>query len=278
MLLLPLGCGGSGGGGQSAPTQIQFAARVNGQAANCQNSYEGVGVANTRVQLQDFRFFISNLRLVTTGGEEVPVELVEDGLWQVDNLALLDFEDASGACSELGTPATNTVVNFSAPARDYIGVRFELGVPFHLNHQDASTAPAPLNLGAMQWNWQAGYKFIRVDLLNENQAPGNRWFVHLGSTGCQSASSVTAPTTECARPNRVEVALDGFIPGESQIVIDIGQFLRGSNVGQNTPETLPGCMSGLTDPECPELFRAFGLNTETGVMDCENCQELFTLE
>jgi hypothetical protein len=28
----------------------------------------------------------------------------------------------------------------------------------------------------------------------------------------------------------------------------------------NTPETSPGCMSGVTDPECADVFRGFGLD------------------
>lgn len=282
LLYFLAGCGGSSSNSEgSTPTQLRFTARINGQDVQCGVQYEGVGRTAETVQVQDFRFFISNLTLITSSGAEVPVSLIEDGLWQFGDVALLDFEDATGACAELGTTLTNNVVNFTVPAGDYVAARFTLGVPFEQNHLDTASASAPLNLGAMQWNWQAGYKFIRVDLLNgSTAAPNNRWFIHLGSTGCESESRVTPPTTECSRPNRVEVTLENFNPDTGIVVVDAGEFLANTDVSFNTPDTLPGCMSTPTDPECPGVFRALGLSLETGqsLSDCDNCQELFRIE
>ena len=34
-----------------------------------------------------------------------------------------------------------------------------MGVPFESNHRDSTIAPSPLNITAMFWNWQGGYKF-----------------------------------------------------------------------------------------------------------------------
>lgn len=273
------GCGGGSGDG-ATPTQLRFSAKVNGQAAQCGVSYSGVGTSGATMQIQDFRFYVSNIALIRQDGTEVTADLVEDGLWQLGGLALLDFEDATGACSELGTPQMNSVVNFSVPDGDYVAVRFTLGVPFEQNHLDSTAAPSPLNLGAMQWNWQVGYKFMRIDLRNENPAPNNRWFIHLGSTGCESASKATAPTTACARPNRVDVVLSNFNADSNEIVLDVGKFLAGANIGFNTAETLPGCMSTPTDPECSEVFRALGLSLQSGqsAVGCNECQELFTVE
>ncbi|MCI5064865.1 metallo-mystery pair system four-Cys motif protein [bacterium] len=278
--LLSLGSCGGGSSDPMNPSSIRFAARVMGEEARCGQAYEGVGAGGTTIRIQDLRFYLSQLILLTAEGNEVPVELVEDGKWQHGGVALLDFEDATGACSELGTADTNSVVNFTAPTGNYTGLRFSVGVPFESNHQDATTAPAPLNLGAMQWNWQAGYKFIRIDLLNENTAPDNRWFLHLGSTGCESDSRITVPTTTCARPNTVEVELDNFNPSENTVVLDIGMFLQGIDLSQNTPETLPGCMSTPTDPECPQVFQRLGLDIASGqpISPCEGCQSLFSVE
>lgn len=272
------GCGG--GGSDSVPSQITFSARVNGEAAHCGVRYTNVGQTGASMELMDFRLYISNIVLIRADGSEVPVELVEDGLWQFDNMAMLDFEDATGACAELGTPQTNRVVNFTAPEGDYVAARFTLGVPFEHNHGNSSTAPSPLNLGAMQWNWQAGYKFARIDIMNDNPAPNNRWFFHLGSTGCQSESNVTAPATQCSRPNSVSVLLEDFTAGSNQVVIDVGQFLSNVDIDFNTPDTLPGCMSVPTDPECGGVFEALGLSLQTGstASDCSNCQQLFHVE
>lgn len=281
LAILP-GCGGDGSdsaGGGAAPTQLRFAARINGQDARCGVRYSGVGRSSTAIQIQDLRFYVSSITLIRRDGAEVAVSLVEDGLWQLGDLALLDFEDATGLCAELGTPQLNNVVNFSVPDGDYVAVRFTLGVPFDQNHGDSTVAPAPLNLGTMQWNWQAGYKFARIDLINENPAPNNKWFFHLGSTGCQSSSNVSAPATECARPNRVDVLLRNFDPASSEIVLDIGRFLDASDLKVNTPQTAPGCMSAPTDPECEPVFKALGISLETGQSEvgCNECQEMFTV-
>lgn len=276
-------CGGGGGSdssGTSSPTQLRFAARINGETAECGKPYAGVGLSQATVQIQDFRFYVSDIKLIRSDAQEIPVQLVEDGLWQLENLVLLDFEDATGACAELGTPQTNSVVNFTVPKGDYVGVRFSMSVPFERNHGDSSSAPSPLNLGAMQWNWQAGYKFLRIDLLNDNPAPNNSWFIHIGSTGCQSESSVTAPSVECVRPNRTNVILSEFNPDENLVIVDAGRFLNSIDLRTNTADTLPGCMSTPTDPECPEVFNSLGIDFNSGKAEesCIGCQKLFWVE
>ena len=40
-----------------------------------------------------------------------------------------------------------------------------LGVPFPLNHTDITTAPAPLDLTSMDWSWQSGRKFAKIELV-----------------------------------------------------------------------------------------------------------------
>lgn len=51
-----------------------------------------------------------------------------------------------------------------AGAGRYTGLAFDMGVPFALNHADVTAAPSPLNIQALWWNWQGGYKFMRVDM------------------------------------------------------------------------------------------------------------------
>ena len=53
----------------------------------------------------------------------------------------------------------------------YTGLLFTVGVPFALDHVDAATAPAPLNFTAMNWVWQAGFKFIRSEILLVQDKP-----------------------------------------------------------------------------------------------------------
>jgi hypothetical protein len=83
--------------------------------------------------------------------------------------------------------------------------------------------------------------------------------VHLGSTGCAAASRTTAPKAACANPNLVTVRFENFDIASGVVVADIGKVLANANVDVNTPDTAPGCMSGLRDPECGAVLRAFGL-------------------
>ncbi|MDX2170158.1 MAG: MbnP family protein, partial [Deltaproteobacteria bacterium] len=97
------------------PVAIQFKAMVGDQAFACGTAYSGIGTANSQIVPADFRFYVSNLRLVSRTGAEVPVALEQDGIWQYQNVALLDFEDGSGPCAN-GNTATNSVVKGTVPS------------------------------------------------------------------------------------------------------------------------------------------------------------------
>ncbi|PJN92728.1 metallo-mystery pair system four-Cys motif protein, partial [Amaricoccus sp. HAR-UPW-R2A-40] len=51
-----------------------------------------------------------------------------------------------------------------------VGLAFEIGVPFDLNHGDPTLAPAPLDLTAMFWTWRGGYKFLKFEVAPEGAA------------------------------------------------------------------------------------------------------------
>ncbi len=142
---------------------LQFQAQVGDQPFACGESYPALGMGDTTVMPADFRFYVSNVTLIDSSGDRIPLELEQDGKWQYESVALLDFEDKSGPCGN-GTTETRTQVVGQIPAGDYQGLEFQVGVPFDLNHQDATLAPSPLNLTSLWWNWQGGYKFIRIDL------------------------------------------------------------------------------------------------------------------
>lgn len=277
--------GGDGHGGMmpmaGLPTvgpdvTIRFAASVGSVPASCGMIYNGVGTAGSTLSLNDYRFYISNVRLINAAGEEIPVELTQDGQWQYANVALLDFEDGTSLCSGSGNADTNTKVTGTVPEGDYNGLVFDLGVPFELNHLDTTTAPAPLNVPAMWWNWQYGYKFVRIDLqTTSSESPA--WFVHLGSTGCNSADSNTAPAEACSNPNTSTVRFADFNPVQNFVVADASGLLAGVNLDTSVPMP-PGCMSGPEDADCAGLFPAFGLELATGTMLDANPQTFFRVE
>lgn len=258
------------------PVEIRFAAEIGGVPFTCAQAFEGLGATATRAEVADFRLFVSNVRLIAADGREVPVALDQDGAWQHADVALIDFEDGSGTCIN-GTPGTNTVLRGTVPEGDYTGLAFDIGVPFALNHGDPTLAPAPLNLTAMFWNWQGGYKFVKLDMATAGQpiaamqaagdhagqadaAPAPRgWSLHLGSTGCASEARTVPPAAECANPNRVAVRLEGFDPAANLVVIDPAPVLAAADLDSNAPETSPGCMSFPNDDDCLPVMSRLGL-------------------
>jgi uncharacterized repeat protein (TIGR04052 family) len=254
---------------QSAPGErdvtVRFHAAVGEQAFRCGSRFDGVGTSSATIQAGDFRFYVQNVRLIATDGREVPLRLRADSLWQHENVALLDFEDGTGPCAN-GTAETRDVVVGAVPEGSYRGVRFELGVPFALNHADLATLPPPLSLTRLFWAWNSGHKFMRVDLRSTPATPvpgdtaGPRtWMIHLGSTNCTPSQSATTVPTACAHPNRATITLEGFDPDSTTIVADLAALLAGANVLENQAKTAPGCMSSQEDADCAPLFASLGL-------------------
>lgn len=266
LALLQGACGGDGegasGGSEPAPDKavtLQFAARVNGEDFACGATYSGVGAKGSAYTPVDLRLYAHRFRLVTADGAEVPVELTQDGAWQLDDLALLDFEDGSSTCEEGGTKETNTQVVGTVPAGKYTGVRFTLGVPFEKNHMDPAQAPSPLNVSSMYWVWLAGRKFVRIDGRTSGLGMGPGFLVHLGSMGCAGMDPNQSPEVECASPNRAEIEVLDYDPDTGVIDVDVGELLAEVDIDANTPDTAPGCMSAADDPECASILPRLGL-------------------
>ena len=157
--------------GDTQPVALRFRATVDAQPFACGQSYSGIGTTKGTISVTDFRFYVHDVRLVDSSGREVPVRLDSDDLWQSNGVALLDFEDGSGPCSN-GNAELRDVVVGSAPVGSYSGVRFKVGVPFDLNHRDLTQQPSPLSLSRMFWAWNSGYKFMRIDM---KTGPSQGW-------------------------------------------------------------------------------------------------------
>ncbi|MEM6812995.1 MAG: MbnP family copper-binding protein [Bacteroidota bacterium] len=248
---------------------LNFEGEINGKPLSCNQWYSGFDVnGKTAIQLKDFRFFISDLRLINSKGQEVPVALEQDSTWQFKNIALLDLENGTGECSEKGNMATNTAVRGKIKNDRYTGIVFKMGIPFEWNHVDNAAVPSPLNVGAMFWNWQSGYKFARFDLVTDKPDREKFWFIHLGSTGCVSEIMGAGPESPCSKTNIPEIRIENFDVSSDIVTIDLGTLLKDIPVGT--------CMSGTDNAFCSDLFPRFGLSLETG--DCmDGCadQQLF---
>ncbi|MBI1980044.1 MAG: metallo-mystery pair system four-Cys motif protein [Methylocystis sp.] len=153
------------------PVAIRFALAAGEQPVACGRDIAGLGTGGQPAQLHDARFYVSAPALIDAAGREVPIEL-EQNDWQYANLALLDFENKTGKC--IGNADVNDTIKGSVPRGRYKGISFVIGVPsvtqdkdgkdVVLNHSNFATAPAPLDLQSMSWNWQAGRKFIKIEV------------------------------------------------------------------------------------------------------------------
>jgi uncharacterized repeat protein (TIGR04052 family) len=272
---------------QMQTVAIRFKAMVGDQVFTCGESYTGIGTMSSTVTPSDFRFYVSEVLLIGADGSAVPVALDQDGRWQYRSVALLDFENKAGPCAN-GTEEIRDVVLGAVPSGNYTGLRYVLGVPFGLSHDDATIAPSPLNLTSLFWTWQSGYKFLRIDMMTgangmisggqaagaagsgqhaagaaaaqgpAGHGPNEGFVIHLGSTGCTSAGA-SQPPTECANSNRPTIELARFDSASNVVVADLKALLAGTNVEVNQPDTDPGCMSSPDDDDCAAIFANLGL-------------------
>lgn len=178
-ILLPvlmLGTGFLGGCGSGAtPVELRF------------------GVADEdAATVRALQFYVHAIELIDEHGKPHPFRLATAEPWQNEHVALIDI---ARHASVQGTVDHST---FSA-------VRFTVGVPFDLNHSNPLVAAAPLDRGEMFWNWQSGHKFLRADVAVD----GREWSLHLGSTGCSSASALRPPAQPCLQPNEMRIELKG---------------------------------------------------------------------
>lgn len=266
---------------ETQEVEIKFSAAVGEKPFKCGESYSNLGTPAATVTPTDFRFYISDVSLIDASRKVVPLTLKQDGKWQYQNIALLDFENKSGGCAN-GTIEIRDRVIGTIPKGSYKGLQFTLGLPFNLNHEDASLAPSPLNLTSLWWNWRGGYKFLRIDLKNQmtggmpagksgiknnliahgkgGHGGGVQGFaIHLGSTGCKAEGKEQKPTN-CTNLNTKKVVFGNFDPTKNTVVADLKSLISQTNLTVNQPNTPPGCMSEPNDGDCAKIMTNLGLS------------------
>jgi uncharacterized repeat protein (TIGR04052 family) len=268
-----------GGGGDDTPAgpksvEIRFATVAGSTPVNCGTaSIAGLGTTNATGRLKDARFYVMNVSLVRADGTEEPLTLPANDNWNAtlgsDRVTLVDLEDKTGSC--VGTTEMNPTVKGTVPAGNYVGIKMAIGVPFALNHTNqgagVDVTPAAVNNAVnpgMAWAWASGRKFAKIEVIDTlASAPAGtagKWAapvfnVHIGSVGCTGTNPAAGQVDRCAAPNRVAVNLAAFDPSTQQIAVDVRALLAGNDVTTNVSGP-PGCMSGLTDYECTDVFRA----------------------
>ena len=242
---------------QTQPVTIPFKAVVGAEDFACGRTYSGIGATRSTIKPKDFRFYVHNVRLLDEQGREVVVQLKQLSRWQLDDVALLDFESGSSGCAN-GNADMNTAVVGSVPAgHTYRGLRFTLGVPFDKNHTDLTQMPPPLDMTALSWTWNAGRKFTRIEFATTGRPQG--YVLHLGSTGCQPNKEKVVPPTSCAQPNRPEIDLPDFEPSSGVVLADLAALFKDSDVDHTPEKYKSGCMSSVENPDCAPIFANLGL-------------------
>ncbi len=248
------------GGGDDSPTPtpdpvavaIPFVGVVGDNVFACGDSYT-LGSAGASALVSDFRFYLHDLAVIDDTGAEHAVTL-DDNDFQANGHALVDFEDGTSACAT-GSSARHALVTGTIDDDVTVsGVRFTVGVAPEQNKLDVSSADAPLNVPGLYWSWANGYKHMRADLAVGDAEAAARF--HLGAAACAGDPGSIA----CFNDNTAVVELDLYVDIDD-VAVDLEALYAGVDLEAANAEGdgVKGCMSGLSDPECPAMFGALGL-------------------
>lgn len=222
---------------------------------------KAITVGGNSLTFRDARFYVSSVKLLRADGSTADVTLTSDGVWQSTRVALLDYETGgvtvAGGGSATGTSATNNKVVGTVPFGTYTGIRFDLGVPSDLNHLDASSSSAPLNIINMFWAWSSGYKFVKLEFTKDSDT--NYTNFHLGSQNCPTTGA-TPPTngtcTNLFRPTISVTSTQAINPSSAVINVDLEKWLD----GYTHPTGTKTCMPLVSGSFCNPLVTNVGLN------------------
>ncbi len=278
-------CGGGSDDGNGWTTDssvsLQFAAVAGTTPVSCGTPITGLGTGSQSAQVQDLRFYISDVQLLKEDGSTTPLTLsttdnnnYTDGTHSVSLITL--SQAGTGACS---TGTLNSTIQGTVPAGRYVGVTMTLGVPLSLNHLSSTDAATPAVLRSdvnpsMSWNWRGGRKFTKIEL-QSTEAGNPVTLLHLGSTGCVGDPANGVPITGCTAPNRVTLTFADFNPTQQKIALDVQSLFA-----QKSLSVTNSCMSSPTDAGCTSDFAALALNfnpngTGTGTAIAGQSQTVF---
>jgi uncharacterized repeat protein (TIGR04052 family) len=249
--------------GKDEPVALTITPSFNQQTLTCQSHFV---YQNEKWRYQQLQLFIHQVEVFVTGqGWKTWNMLATEK--QVDGIALVG-ENCSYLADEQETNEakvnnehwqlqfSDPVLSGIAPSENITRIRFRLGVPINVNHENPLTQPSPLNDSSMFWVWQTGHKFMRIELKSEN----NDWLFHLGSTGCSSKSPVRAPTEKCLHPNIALIELP-FSMESPEITFDLLKLINGLELVNDH-----SCQSNMKNKHCQKLFEHLGLPVNKGLM------------
>lgn len=209
------------------------------------------------------QFFVSEIEVKNQDGQW-KVWPLADNKYQGDNVALLGEYcqvNKDKSQSKQVVQGNWQLVFEHAIAPSKIGqLRFTVGVPFLLNHQNPLLQPSPLNVPNMFWVWQSGHKFFRLDMEEVNELDQkDNWQFHLGSTGCKAPSPLRAPTKPCINGNQAKITVDLKVNtqknGFQNIEVDLASLFSDLIITKQN-----SCQSEPYNDSCLPLFKTIGMS------------------
>lgn len=228
------------------PVNLPFSLTYHNENVDCEQFPQAL--SKMPIQLKDFRLYLHDIQLKNSRDQWHSVKLTQNSLWQNDSTVLLDFENALGNC-RLGNRGMNQIIRGTVKPGYYQAVRFKIGVPFELNHENPLLAKPPLNLGSMHWHWQGGYKFVRAEFVINN-LPRR---LHLGSLHCKGE---VGNISHCETPNRPQFTLNNFRLNQTAIKLSLDKLLDNPELQDDSYLT---CMGATEHPWCDNALKWLGL-------------------
>jgi uncharacterized repeat protein (TIGR04052 family) len=221
---------------------------------------------DTAGKLVDTRFYIANVMLIDAAGKATPVFMTENAN-QSRNVALLDFGFDAAPADGVGCSTTyNMSIVGNVKPGTYTGISMTLGVPIRtadlatkLNHSSVAATETPdvLKSTAMNWAWQDGRKFTKIEFRND-LAPNFQWNLHLGSRNCSAHPLTPEAESTCLNGNRLSLGFASFDAATQKIALDIAPVFAGADITANHGSS-PGCMAFPADADCAPIYKAFGI-------------------
>ncbi len=219
----------------------------------------------------DFRFYVSNVKLIKDDASETLVDVtLTQNDYQYGSTALMDFENLTGTCTG-GDAGTNTTLSFTVPAGTYKGIQFDMGVEEAFNSmynaKGTETLPSPMDRSTMYWSWTGGYKFTKVEFTHNASAVKTSY--HPGATNCSTyvEGTSTAGAQNCQQQNRAVIRLTktGFDPEDFQIVLNMSKMFKNYNPADSTNGG--SCMPAYSKTECVKILNNLGLTYSSTAPD-----------
>ena len=132
---------------------LSFEPKVGGQDLLLNTNVQDLN--GTFMKIEDFNYYVSNIHVIYDGGQDLDLS---------DTILLVKADNYTFKMGVLEVPNIEEI-------------KFSIGVPQAINHQDISQYPEDHFLSwqspSMHWGWTSGYKFLLIDGFGDNTSDSN---------------------------------------------------------------------------------------------------------